>query len=74
MRNLSLAAAALALTIGFAAPPATADGPKASSGNRIEPDTAAGVPRAASAASHYEWQYRYVGHHARYEGHWVLVN
>jgi hypothetical protein len=26
-----------------------------------------------SQAPRYEWQYHYVGHHARYEGHWVLV-
>ncbi len=24
-------------------------------------------------APHYEWQYHYVGHHPRFEGHWVLV-
>ncbi|HTZ35978.1 MAG TPA: hypothetical protein VMB84_08130 [Stellaceae bacterium] len=22
---------------------------------------------------HYEWQYHYVGHHAHYQGDWVLV-
>jgi hypothetical protein len=27
----------------------------------------------ATGSPHYEWQYHYVGHHARYEGHWVLV-
>ena len=33
-----------------------------------------GAPASAAAgAPHYEWQYRYVGHHPRYEGHWVLV-
>jgi hypothetical protein len=26
-----------------------------------------------SQAPRYEWRYHYVGHHARYEGHWVLV-
>ena len=27
----------------------------------------------ATAAPHWEWQYHYVGRHARYEGYWVLV-
>ncbi len=27
----------------------------------------------ATGSPHYEWQYRYVGRHPRYEGHWVLV-
>ena len=26
-----------------------------------------------TGSPHYEWQYHYVGRHARYEGHWVLV-
>jgi hypothetical protein len=30
-------------------------------------------PPAATGTSHYEWQFHYVGHHPRYEGHWVLV-
>jgi hypothetical protein len=32
-----------------------------------------GSPADAAGTPHYEWQYRYVGHHPRYEGHWVLV-
>ena len=31
-----------------------------------------GAPNATGTA-HYEWQYHYVGHHARYEGYWALV-
>ena len=27
----------------------------------------------STRAPHYEWQYHYVGRHARYEGRWVLV-
>jgi hypothetical protein len=27
----------------------------------------------ATGTAHYEWQYHYVGHHARYEGYWALV-
>ena len=26
-----------------------------------------------TGSAHYEWQYHYVGRHARYEGHWVFV-
>jgi len=26
-----------------------------------------------TGSPHYEWQYHYVGRHARYEGYWVLV-
>jgi hypothetical protein len=39
--------------------------------------SAAGEPQngspTATGTSHYEWQYHYVGHHPRYEGHWVWV-
>lgn len=31
------------------------------------------VSGIAGPTPHYEWQYHYVGRHARYEGHWVLV-
>ncbi|MBV9827832.1 MAG: hypothetical protein JO001_19545 [Alphaproteobacteria bacterium] len=59
-------AVAIATTISLA--PAFAAGPKPSGGGY---PTAAEEP--APAAPHYEWQYGYVGHHPRYEGHWVLV-
>jgi hypothetical protein len=35
------------------------------------------VPQGTTTASpripHWEWQYGYIGHHARYAPHWVLV-
>jgi hypothetical protein len=33
----------------------------------------AGAAAVLHQAPHYEWQYHYVGHHPRFEGHWVLV-
>ena len=29
--------------------------------------------RVVTKVPHWEWQYGYVGHHARYAPHWVLV-
>ena len=31
------------------------------------------VYQGAARLPHWEWQYGYVGHHARYAPHWVLV-
>jgi Spy/CpxP family protein refolding chaperone len=43
----------------------------------LSPASATNAPTGTSGATtgtpHYEWQYHYVGHHPRYEGHWVLV-
>jgi hypothetical protein len=66
MKSVLIAAAVIALTTAASLSPASAEGPRASSGNTV-PQT------AATAAPHYEWQYGYVGRHARYQGHWVLV-
>ena len=33
----------------------------------------AGAMVVPSQAPRYEWQYHYVGHHARYQGYWALV-
>ena len=33
----------------------------------------AGAAVVLQQAPHYEWQYHYVGHRPRLEGHWVLV-
>ena len=65
MKSL-LIAAAIATVTAAGLSPALAEGPRASSSNFIAPTATTGTP-------HYEWQYGYVGHHARYEGHWVLV-
>lgn len=58
MKTLLVAAAVLGLTSVASLSPAQAQ------------NTPAG---ASNGAPHYEWQYHYVGHHPRYEGHWVLV-
>ena len=66
MKSLLTAAAIVALTTAASLSPALAEGPRASSGNVIHETVKTGTP-------HYEWQYGYVGRHARYQGHWVLV-
>ena len=67
MKTMMFAIAlAAASTLGIGA--AVAEGPRASGGGY----PSAAVTQAAPAP-HYEWQYSYVGHHPRYEGHWVLV-
>jgi hypothetical protein len=71
--KITMFAAAAALAVTLRAAPALADGPRASSSNTI-PQSDAQQPYGRSASPHYEWQYHYVGHHPRYEGHWVLVN
>jgi hypothetical protein len=67
MRITRLAAATV---LGMAlAAPAWADGPRPSSSNTIFPDG----QLQPSAAPHYQWQYHYVGRHARLEGYWAVV-
>jgi len=41
----------------------------------VAPASAAqfGAPAVSSGNPHYEWQYHYVGRHARYEGYWAWV-
>lgn len=75
MKNLLLAATALALVAAMNLSSAMAQGPKPSSGNnwpgssqRID----TGTPSAATTTPHYEYQYGY-DHHAAWRGHWVLV-
>ena len=68
--KITMFAAAAALALVSSAGLALADGPRASRSTTI-PQSA---PQQPSASPHYEWQYHYVGHHPRYEGHWVLVN
>jgi hypothetical protein len=66
MKRLLLSTALVALTTAASVAPALAEGPKWSGSNSIPSAAPVGAP-------HYEWQYGYVGHHARYEAHWVLV-
>jgi len=72
MKTILTAAAAMSLALVLGTPAALADGPRPSSGNTI---AQTGEPRSATdrLPPHYEWQYHYVGRHARLEGYWVLV-
>jgi hypothetical protein len=66
MKRLLIAAAIATMTAAGSLSPAWAEGPRASSSDGIHEAAKTGTP-------HYEWQYGYVGHHARYAAHWVLV-
>lgn len=66
MKSLLFAATAILFLAAANPAPAPASGPRASGGNAW-----AGVP--ATGMPHYEWQYGYVGHHPRYQGHRVLA-
>ena len=74
MNSLSLAARALAFTVGVNLTPAAAQiAADSNTGSPVpQPAYAAPSPNAAGTP-HWEWQYHYVGRHGRYEGHWVLV-
>jgi hypothetical protein len=69
----TILAAAAGLALAFASSFALADGPRASNSTAISGAAEAMPLTDGSAAPHYEWQYHYVGRHARFEGHWVLV-
>ena len=74
MTGLSIAARALAFAVGVNLTPAAAQITAFdSNGGSTVQQAAYGAMQAATGAPHWEWQYHYVGHHARYEGHWVLV-
>ena len=66
MKNLLIAAAIATVTAAAGLSPSWAAGPRASSSDAIHEAAKTGTP-------HYEWQYGYVGRHARYQAHWVLV-
>ena len=75
MTGLSIAARALAFAVGVNLTLAAAQttGSDNNTGSAV-PQTAYAAPsQNAMATPHWEWQYHYVGRHARYEGHWVLV-
>jgi hypothetical protein len=76
MKALSLAAVAVALTAVANLSLASTAGASVFGGNPWPGALQTLGARAADTTNrtpHYEWQYRYVGHHPRYEGHWVLV-
>jgi hypothetical protein len=67
MKRVFVAAAAAVLGTAIYLPAAIAgDAASVAVTSRVAEDAAARAP-------HYAWQYHYVGHHPRYEGHWVLV-
>ena len=66
MKTLFLTAGALALAAVLNVAPASA-GTGGAGTDHLYP------PAAQSGSAHWEWQYHYVGHHPRYEGHWVWV-
>jgi hypothetical protein len=68
MKSLILAGALVFAAANLT--PAFALGPRASDGS-FPPQ--ANTPYRTMTVPHYEWQYGYVGHHARYMAHWVLV-
>jgi hypothetical protein len=74
MKSLLLAATAVlfAATVNLSA--AAAAKLLAPTPGQLFPEIGDGEATGTAVATpHYEWQYRYVGRHARYEGHWVLV-
>jgi hypothetical protein len=71
MKRVFFAAAAAALGTAIYLPAAFAgDTGSSAVATQVADSGAEGV---ASQMPRYEWQYHYVGHHLRYEGHWVLV-
>ena len=74
MKTVSLATAmAVVLATAINIAQAAADGPRASSSNAIVGAADSNSPSRVAAASHYQWQYHYVGRHPRWEGYWALV-
>ena len=70
MKRVFVAAAAAALGTAIYLPSAFAgDAASSAVATQVADSGAMTVPSQAR----YEWQYHYVGHHQRYEGHWVLV-
>jgi hypothetical protein len=72
MKTALTTAAATSLALVLGVPAALADGPRPSSGTTI---AQSGETRSATdrLLPHYEWQYHYVGRHARLEGYWAPV-
>jgi len=71
MKRIAMAVAATALGGIMQIPAALACASGADMRQSAAPAGASTI--AATPAAHYEWQYHYVGRHARLEGGWVLV-
>lgn len=74
MKRAILAIAILVATVAGAAP-ALAEGPRASSSTGGWAAAPQQYPTAAERTTppEYQWQYHYVGRHARYREEWVRV-
>lgn len=68
MKTLLLASA-IALAVANLSPAFANAGPKTFASGSLQQ----GMPAEAPRIPHWEWQYGYIGHHARYAPHWVLV-
>lgn len=75
MKTISTATAALALAVAANLAPAAAQGLKTLGDNAwpgISQRGDSGSPNVVITTPRYEYQYGY-DHHARWRGHWVLV-
>jgi hypothetical protein len=71
MTSFSLLARAAAFAAGVNLSPAAAQSIAADNNAATLPQTSYAAPaQNAAGTPHWEWQYHYVGRHARYEGHW----
>lgn len=73
MKDTLHVVAAAALMCVVIAMPALADGPRTHSGNMVSQGSTQPPGGATMTSPHYEWQYHYVGHNARFVGYWALV-
>ena len=73
MKASLLVAAVVTLAVTANATSALAEGPRASSSNAIVQTAKAQSGADRPTTGHWEWQYHYVGHQPRLEGHWVFV-
>jgi hypothetical protein len=71
MKTMMLAAAAMTLAVAVNSASALAAEPGDSSGAAMS-QSAMTPASSRSTSPRYEWQYHY-GHHAQFEGHWVLA-
>jgi len=71
MKTMMLAAAAMNLAVTVNPAPTLAAEPNPGN-NYAMSQTAERQSSNSSISPRYEWQYHY-GHHAQFEGHWVMV-
>jgi hypothetical protein len=69
MKRQLLLASIIALAVANVSPAFANAGPKTFPISPVQQGPATTAPKSP----HWEWQYGYIGHHARYAPHWVLV-